>query len=277
MQQHPSQIIRRLYAGVDRPSFDQLRRLDKLKRNCMEFPDAKYWYLVLEVGEHPKVSWRHNTVAHLGERYAKLSYEDYLELVHPAWRLPYYSFGAIAYTISAQHPQQLQKRKVTFVQQVPLLKEDGEYYWYDQVVIPGAINAAGQMTSHLNFYRELGRCRNHLPAWPVVYSGGLPDPEINAFFQYQRQELYESFLKEVFTDKQGEFLDKYRKLPAVLKRSEPNRQDAYRLLGMSKSNYDKTQLRIKEQRINWFEEFATPSVSAFAIWLNDFFGPPDLA
>lgn len=275
MQYHPSQIIRRLYTGVDQPSFDQLRRLDKLKRNCMEFPDAKYWYLVLEVGEHPKVSWRHNTVPHLGKRHTKLSYEGYLELVHPAWRFLYYSFGAIAYTISAQYPQQLQKKKVTFVQQVPLLTGSGEYYWYDQVVIPGAINAAGQMTSHLNLYRELGSCRTHLPAWPVVHSGGWPDQEINAFFQYQRPELYQTFLKEVFTEKQGNFLDKYRKLPTVLQRAEPNRQQAHRELGMSISNYDKTLLRTKEQYTKWFAEFATPSVFAFAVWLNEFFGLPE--
>ncbi|MEO0733271.1 MAG: hypothetical protein AAFZ52_10580, partial [Bacteroidota bacterium] len=152
--------------------------------------------------------------------------------------------------------------------------QDGRYHWYDQLVVPGAINAAGIMTCHLNYYRDLGTCANHLPEWPVVYTGGKPDPEINAHFLAKRDALGRALLEHIFTERQVKFLEQYRALEAVRQGREPDRKTVWSLLASSRDSYDKLLPRCLESIDDWFEDFATPDTFAFARWFNDFFGPP---
>lgn len=271
MSPHPSEIIRKLFAGVGTPDQSQRQRLDRIKRNCMEYKDPHVCYLVMELGSKPYVSWRHNTGNHFGGAYEQLTYEGYLGLVHPAWNVLYYLYGEIAYGISARAPEKLQEDNITFTLKVPLLCGK-EYYWYDQIVIPGEVDAHGQMCSHLNYYRKLDRYDRLLPSAPTIHIGGRLDMELGREFHAGGKKIVEPFLKSLFPPKQAEFLQKYRALPAVQAGGKPSREAGAKALGFTTADaYDRAQQRIKNRLDTHLTGFRANTAHTFAGFLNDFF------
>lgn len=272
MSFHPSDIISDLFSDVGRPEQTQKERLDRLQRNCMNYQDPNVCYLVLEMGELPYVSWRHNTANHFGKEHERLSYEGYLSLVHPSWTVPYYLYGQIAYNISAKTPEQLQKEQVTWISKVPLLGADGHYYWYDQVVIPGTLDRKGNMTSHLNYYRRLERYDLMIPSPPMLYSKGLPDAELIGILRSGGLTIVAPFLATFFKPKQASFLQRYRSLPMVRKGQQPDRTTGADDMEMSVAAYDRVQQRIRDEVLEVaFEGFSANTAHRFALFLNGFF------
>jgi hypothetical protein len=226
----------------------------------------------MELGARPYVSWRHNTGNHFGQAYEKLTYEGYLELVHPAWRMLYYLYGEIAYGISANDPEKLQKDNITFTLKVPLLGGDGNYYWYDQVVIPGELDGEGQMCSHLNYYRRLDHYERLLPSAPTIHIGGRLDEELGRVFHAGGKRIVDQFLAALFPPKQAAFLQKYRVLPEVRAGGKPARDAGAKALGFSTPEaYDRAQQRIKSRLDTHLTDFRANTAHTFAGFLNDFF------
>jgi hypothetical protein len=269
---HPSEIIRKLFANVGQPIQSQRQRMDSLIRNCMSFQDRDFCYLVLNVAAEPHIPWCHNTGSHFGGQHERITYEGYLDLVHPSWRVPYYLYGEVAYSICASRPEQLQKEKIVFTQSLPLLGADGKYYWYDQVAIPGELDPAGQLVSHLNYYRRLAPYDSFTPSSPRLFSGGNIDQELSEFFHLKAKQFLVPFLTSFFTRQQIEFLQAYRKLPEVLAGNKPARKSGAELMKMNIKSYDKVQQRIKSDGLEvHFDGFLADTAHAFACFLNQYF------
>ena len=271
MSLHPSEIIRKLFAGVGSPYQSQRQRLDRIKRNCMNYKDPHVCYLVMELGAQPYVSWRHNTGNHFGRAHQQLTYEGYLGLVHPAWNVLYYLYGEIAYGISVRNPEKLQEDNITFTLKVPLLGADGNYYWYDQIVIPGEVDHKGQMCSHLNYYRRLDRYERLLPSAPTIHIGGRIDEQLGKIFHVGFKKIVDPFLASLFPPKQAAFLQKYRALTEVRDGGKPAREAGAKALGFSTPDaYDRAQQRIKNRLDSHLMGLRANTAHAFAGILNDF-------
>ena len=272
MSAHPSEIIRSLFRGIGQPENSERERLDRLKRNCIEYRDPDACYLVLEMGNDPVISWSHNTENHFGPDHRFLNYRGYLCLIHPSWTIPYYGYGQIAYGIAAFEPDKLMRSGITYTIKVPLLGGDGKYYWYDQISIPGTLDPEGKLVSHLNYYRRLARYESLIPGPPMLYSRGNPDKGLLTPFREKGRTIVAAFLEAHFSIARQNFLQRYRVLPAVLQGNQPDRKTAAKAMGMSIVAYDRIQQRIRREVLNTtFEGFAANTAHDFALFLNNFF------
>lgn len=268
MSYQPLDIIREFFSTVGSATQEQQQRLDKMKQACKNYPDPKACHLVLEMGAYPEISWQHNTEAHFGK---ELVLSRFLTLIHPAWKLLYFRYGRVGYEIAATIPSHLQQRGLCYVITVPILHSDGQYYWYDQIIIPGALNEKGELVSHLNIYRQLEAYEQLLPGPPRIYVGPDPYLPVDSLFREQRDNVLIPFLDSFLTASQVTFLQAYRKLPEVLAGRAPQRKKAIESMGMTVDNFDKMQQRIKEQIEAKFEGFPANSLFSFAKFLNTFF------
>lgn len=128
--------------------------------------------------------------AHLG--ISEISGEEYFELIHDEWWKLYLIFGLAAYGVGKQYAEELAQVRASNQIKIPLrVNTEGKYVWFNQVSIPAAFDAEGNMTAHVNVYQmDRHYDINFLQTGPLTVFGKEIRPEIGKAIQNISEQIF---------------------------------------------------------------------------------------
>lgn len=277
MSRTPSEVIRKILPGIGLQQIKNSLSLARRENQSRSYPAKSTCFLTLsiDINRGPVITFRHRLEEHFGKQ--DLSFQDFVEIVHPSWAPFYLGSAEIAYKISTENPEWPISPEACYSIFVPLRKHDNQYYWYQQFSFPAYTDPeTGMLAAHFNCYHELGPYENFRPSPPSVYAK-FPDPNTQIQLQkkYETQLLnLEELLIGFLSPKQKEIIRIYSEFASCSEKQLPSLKELHDALDNPRSMeaVKRARTRLTEAlRDEFGENSLLANPESFVHMLNEFF------
>lgn len=277
MSKTPSEIIRQILPGIDLQQIKNSLSLARREDQCRSYPAKSTCFLTLSIDHNqgPVISFRHRLEDHFGVK--DMSFQEFVEIIHPSWSGFYFGSAEIAYKIAAENPEWQSTPEACYSICIPLRKHDTQYYWYQQFSFPAYTDPkTGTLAAHFNCYHELGPYENIRPSPPTVYAKfPTPDNLDRLEYKFKSQLLTVApTLTGFLSIKHREMIEVYRNYLAKPKGVAPTLKELHDALENPKSMdaVKRARTRLGEAlREEFGENSYLGNTESFVRMLNDFF------
>ena len=265
----------KLLENIGEPTLQSLERLRLVELDCEGREDPNSFYLTFTLSNPPIINWSYNSKLLLGVD--KLDYESYYTRIHPAWFPIHIAFGTAGYKVERKMYKDSSVQNTIYTVNIPILHEDGSYHWYNQVSIPIAFDAKGQLVSHLNQYHRLCPYDRLIPSKPKITSKGDYLSGFDEMFAEAGNAAIPDCLSPLLSTSAQRIVHTYRKLATKEGNGSwvaPAKKEVREELGLSATAINKANVRIIKVLKKNFPVSITRDVAGFAVFLNDLCGLP---
>lgn len=269
-QSYFSYSIPDIYRGISPDVIKDNDYLEKIQRNCVEQSNPFVCFITLLLAENPEITWRHNTGQHFG--IVDLQYEDFFDLIHPAWLFVYMNYGRAMYEVAYRNPELVMENSAAAGSLVPLRHRSGTYYWYHQISIRVA-NDGTKLAAHLNYYHQSTTYTGQLPTMPTFTTAGENNPVLTAELNKLALTFLPDFLGEFLPESQVNFMLQHRKIIFAAGGQKPTQRQLLEQLPDIKSgeNLNKIKHRIGKNLKTHFKHPSLDSAYGLSVMLNRYF------
>lgn len=275
MTEHPVLIeYANFFKGVTEPTMKSSADLRALQESRRKFNNPECFHLTVDPRPPGAIEWSYNTEYHLGQK--QIDGAFYLQMFHPKWYFIFIAGSLSALKIYQRVSGEQYKPDQSLNLVLPLRQSNGTYCWYNMFAIPGAYDAKGRLTRHIDVFQRVSTFDKFFPPNPKISINGEFASKYEEEIKQSIEAVMSKELKEMLTPSGYKILQAYRtNCELVAGKWQPlSHEEMGKILGKSRQALDRANVRLLKSARQMFPAVALTSVSTLAASLNLFCGKP---